>query len=116
VVLLQSLALISGDPHDDRVASSHAATPNSSAMKAACALMSLPSFFRTCPFLIIAIASKPASVRRAVQKLPKPSPGPVRRLIPRWSRSTMLFKYFTSRNRERHHSSPSAFISAAAFG
>ena len=85
-------------------------------MKAACALMSLPPIFRTCPFLIIAIASKPASVRRAVQKLPKPSPGPVRRLIPRWSCSKMLFKYFTWRNRERHHSSPSAFISAAAFG
>ena len=28
----------------------------------------------------------------------------------------MLFKYFTWRNRERHHSSPSAFISAAALG
>ena len=82
-VLLQILALIAHYPRDDRVASSQAATPNSSAMKAACALMSLPSIFRTCPFLIIAIASKPASVRRAVQKLPKPSPGPVRRLIRR---------------------------------
>jgi hypothetical protein len=33
----------------------------------------------------IAIASTPASVRRAVQKPWKPSIGPVRRLIRRWS-------------------------------
>jgi hypothetical protein len=69
-VLLQSLALIADHPLDDRGASSQAATPNSSARKAARALMSLPPIFRTCPFLIIAIASKPASVRRAVQRLP----------------------------------------------
>jgi hypothetical protein len=83
-VPLQSLALIADHRRDDRVASSQAATPNSSATRAACALMSLPSIFRTCLFLIIAMASRAASVRRAVKKLPKPSPGPVRRLIPRW--------------------------------
>ena len=37
--------------------SSQAASWNSSAMNAAWALMSLPPMFRTCPFLIIAIAS-----------------------------------------------------------
>ena len=36
---------------------SQAATSNSAAMNFAWALMSLPSMFRTCPFLIIAIAS-----------------------------------------------------------
>jgi len=39
--------------------------------------------FRTCPFLIIAIAAKPASVRRAVQNPPKLSPGRASRLIRR---------------------------------
>jgi hypothetical protein len=38
------------------------------------------------PFLIIAIASKPARVR-AVQKPPKPSPGRVSRLMRQWSYS-----------------------------
>ena len=61
-------------------------------MEIAWALMSPPSMFRTCPFLIIAIASKPANVRRGLQELPKPSPGRVRRLIPRWSCSTMSFR------------------------
>ena len=36
---------------------SQAATSNSAAMNSAWALMSLPLMFRTCPFLIIAIAS-----------------------------------------------------------
>src|SRR4051812_25001346 len=36
---------------------SQAASWNSAAMNSACALMSLPPIFRTCPFLIIAIAS-----------------------------------------------------------
>ena len=40
-----SLALIADHPRHSRIASSQAATPNSSAMKAACALMSLPSIF-----------------------------------------------------------------------
>jgi hypothetical protein len=40
-VLLQSVALIAAPPRDDRVASSQAAIPNSSAMKAACATMYL---------------------------------------------------------------------------
>jgi hypothetical protein len=34
-----------------------------------------------CPFLIIAIASKPANVRRAVRNPPNPSPGLISRLI-----------------------------------
>lgn len=67
------------------------ATWNNSAMKAAWALMSLPPIFRTCPFLIIAIASKPAGARRAVQKPPKPSPGRIRRLIRRWTTRPFRF-------------------------
>ena len=39
------------------VPTSQAATSNSAAMNSAWALMSLPLMFRTCPFLIIAIAS-----------------------------------------------------------
>jgi hypothetical protein len=66
----------------------------SATMNVAWALVSLPLMFRTCPFLIIAIASYPASVRRAVQKLPKPRPERVGRLKFRWSRSTILFRYF----------------------
>ncbi len=42
------------------------------------------------PLASIAIASTPASVRRAVRKLSKPSLGRVRRLIRRWSCSTRL--------------------------
>src|SRR4051812_7691732 len=42
-------------------------------------LMSLPPMLRTCPILIIAIASYCAGVRRAVRKLPKPSPGKISR-------------------------------------
>jgi hypothetical protein len=70
----------------------------------------------TCPFLIIAIASWPTSVRRAVQKPPKPSPEWIRRLIPWWSCSTMLFRYLTWRHRERRQSAPLTFISTTAFG
>ena len=43
--------------------------------------MARPPMVRTCPFLIIAIASKPASVRRVVPALSKPSPGRTRRLM-----------------------------------
>jgi hypothetical protein len=67
-ILLQSLALIADHPRNDRVVSSQAATPNSSAIKAACAIMSLPSIFPTCPILIIAIASL-WSARGAVIRL-----------------------------------------------
>src|SRR5580704_7950311 len=73
--------------------------------------MSFPPMFRICPFLIIAIASMPVRVRRAVQKPPKPSPGRINRLIRRWSCSTMLFKYLTRRSRERRHNSAFCFIS-----
>ena len=45
--------------------------------------MSFPLIRVTCPFLIIAIASNPATVRRAVWKLPKPNPGLVNRLMRR---------------------------------
>jgi hypothetical protein len=114
-VLLQSLALIAYHRCDDRVASSQAATWNSSAMKASLAVMSVPLIFRTCLFLFIAIASEAASVRRAVGKLPMPSPGPVKRSIHWWSCSENLFKYFTRRTRERNYNSPSAFISATDF-
>jgi Uncharacterized protein conserved in bacteria (DUF2252) len=81
--------------------SSQAATSNSVAMNLAWALMSLPPMFRTCPFLIIAIASYPASDSRAVQKPPKPSRGQVSRFTFRWSCSTMVFRYFTCRSRDR---------------
>jgi hypothetical protein len=43
--------------------------------------MSFPPMFRIRPFLIIAIASIPISVRRAVQNPPKPSPGRVNRFM-----------------------------------
>jgi LysR substrate binding domain len=45
-----------------------------------------------------------ANVCRAVRKLPKPSPGRTRRLIRRWSCSTMLFRYLHCRRRVRRHS------------
>ena len=51
--------------------------------------MSRPSRFRIWPFRIIAKASKPAKVLRAVRKQPKPSPGRTRRLMRRWSCSTI---------------------------
>src|SRR4051795_11655729 len=54
--------------------------------------------FRTCPFLIIAIPSWPANVRCAVGRLPKPSPGRTRRLMRRWSCSTMLLRYLIWRS------------------
>jgi hypothetical protein len=56
--------------------------------------MSFPSMFRMCPFPIVAIASKPASVRRAVRKPPKPSPSRVRRFIRRRSCSAMSCRYW----------------------
>jgi hypothetical protein len=52
--------------------------------------------FRSCPFLIITITSIPVSVRRAVQKPPKPSPGRINRFMRRWSCSTMLLSGMTS--------------------
>jgi hypothetical protein len=55
--------------------------------------MSLPRMFRIYPFLIIAMASMPANVRRAVQKLPTPGPGRIRRFTRRWSCSTTLLRY-----------------------
>ena len=56
---------------------------NMPAMKTACARTSRPSIFRTWPFRIIAIVSKPANVLRAVRKQPKPSPGRTSRLMRR---------------------------------
>src|SRR5882757_954399 len=53
-------------------------------MKIACPRISRPPIFRICPFRIIAIASKPANVLRAVRNPPKPSPGRTRRLMRRW--------------------------------
>ena len=49
-------ALVAGHPREDEM-TSQAATWNSPAMNTAWALMSPPLMFRTCPFLIIAIAS-----------------------------------------------------------
>ena len=50
------LALVADHLREDEM-TSQAATWNSPAMNAAWVLMSLPLMFRTCPFLIIAIAS-----------------------------------------------------------
>jgi putative transposase len=50
-------------------------------MKIACPRISRPPIFRICPFRIIAIASKPANVLRAVRNPPKRSPGRTRRLM-----------------------------------
>ena len=50
------LALVADHLREDEM-TSQAATWNNPAMNAAWALMSLPLMFRTCPFLIIAIAS-----------------------------------------------------------
>jgi hypothetical protein len=58
---------------------------NTRAINVTRALMSSPPMFRACPFLIITTASKPASARRAVRKLPKPRPGRVSRFTHRWS-------------------------------
>src|SRR5580700_5708160 len=44
------------------------------------------------------------TVRRAVWKLPKPSPGRTRRLIRRWSCSTMLLRYLHCRRQVRRDS------------
>ena len=115
-VLLQSLALAASCLRDGSGQVTLRGNLEQLGDEGGLALMSRPPMFRTCPFLIIAIASKPASVRRAVQKPPKPSPGRTRRLMRRWSCSTMLFRYLHWRSRERRHSSPSSFISAAAFG
>ena len=54
--MLQRLALAAGHFREDEM-TSQAATWNSPAMNSAWALMSLPPMLRTCPFLIIAIAS-----------------------------------------------------------
>jgi hypothetical protein len=78
--------------------------------------MSFPPMFRMCPFPIVAIASKPASVRRAVRKSPKPSPSRVRCFIRRRSCSTLSCRYSNYRSRERRHISPPLFVSATAFG
>jgi Transposase DDE domain group 1 len=101
----------SGPPPSDQ-----AARPNTSWTKARWAEMSLAGTARTCPLLSIAIASTPAKVRRAVQKLPKPSIGRVRRLTRRWSCSTRLFSHRPRRCRVKRHSSPSRFISRSAPG
>ena len=49
---------------------------------------------KTCPFLIMFIISYPRIVRRAVLKEPNPIPGLTNRLLPRWSCSTILLRYF----------------------
>ena len=48
-------------------------------MKIVCPRISRPPIFQICPFRIIAIASKPANVLRAVRNPPRPSPGRTRR-------------------------------------
>jgi hypothetical protein len=55
-VLLQRFSVGRGPFREDEM-TSQAATWNSPAMNSAWALMSLPPMLRTCPFLIIAIAS-----------------------------------------------------------
>ena len=61
----------------------YAAVSKRAVMKIACPRISRPPIFRICPFRIIAIASKPANVLRAVRNPPKPSPGRTRRLMRR---------------------------------
>src|ERR1700677_617108 len=116
IIILEELNRLGGSvatilAHDARGAvgelsrlTAHAALSNKSAMTTAWPRISWPSIFRSCPFLIIAIASKPAKVRRAVWKLPKPSPGRTRRLIRRWSCSTMLLRYLHCRRQVRRDS------------
>ena len=55
--MLQRLTLVAGVIHRTNEIAPQAATSNSPAMNSAWALMSLPPMLRTCPFLIIAIAS-----------------------------------------------------------
>ena len=57
VVLLQSFGVDPAPLRGGSARTCQAATWNSVAMNSAWALMSLPLMFRTCPFLIIAIAS-----------------------------------------------------------
>ena len=52
----KDFALVADHLREDEI-TSQATAWNSPAMNSACALMSLPPMFRTCPFLIIAIAS-----------------------------------------------------------
>jgi hypothetical protein len=61
----------------------YAAVSKRAVMKIACPRISRPPNFRICPFRIIAIASKPANVLRAVRNPPKPSPGRTRRFMRR---------------------------------
>jgi hypothetical protein len=56
MVLLQFLALVVSDLRAE-LTRFYAAMSNNVAMNVAWALMSLPRMFRTCPFLIMAIAS-----------------------------------------------------------
>src|ERR671918_1444246 len=51
-----------------------------------------------CPFLIFRASSIPAMTMVAWSKRLKPSIGPVRLLMPRWSCSTMLFRWFWCKN------------------
>src|SRR3954452_20621905 len=67
-----------------------AARPTMRCTKARCAGMSFTGTARTWPLASIAIASTPARVRRAVQKLAKPSIGAVLHLTRRCSCSTLL--------------------------
>jgi branched-chain amino acid transport system substrate-binding protein len=93
-----------------------AATPKTRWTKARCAGRSLAGTTRTCPLVSIAMASTPASVRRAVQKPWKPSMGRVRRLTRRWSCSTRLSSQRPRRCCTKRHISPSRFISRIAPG
>jgi hypothetical protein len=54
------------EARDDNRWRFQAAPLKSQATEAVCACMSSPPMFRTCPFLILAIASNPANVRSAV--------------------------------------------------
>ena len=85
-------------------------------MELAWTRMFRPPVSRTCAFLFMAIASRPASVRRAIWKLPKPGPGLTRRFTRRWSCSTMLLRNLHCRRREKRHSSPFPFNCSMADG
>jgi hypothetical protein len=59
------------------------------------------------------VAGQRSSSRPEVAKA---SPGQVSRFTFRWSCSTILFRCFTCRSRERRQSPPAFFISVTAFG
>ena len=69
-----------------------------------------------CPLRIMCIVSTPASIRRAAQNDLNPIMGLTRRLMARWSCSTMLFRYLDWRSSMASPLSSSNPFTAAVFG